>query len=627
MNAPAAPSRPPPPDPPGALPALLEALDALRQDLQRAERAAAPWLATVHPLQAAGARNLVHFLALRRHDLRELQSQLAHLGLSSLGRAEPHVLSSVERVSTALRALAGHRPASKRCQRGAAPAGGTELRRQASALFGPPSLDREVRIMVTLPAAAADEDDLLRGLIGAGMDVARINAAHDDPGTWERLARKVRTLSRQLGRPTRVLIDLPGPKLRTGPLPDEPPVVRIRPRRDAMGRVVQSGTLHLHAEGARAASTATMDMPSLAAPGAWLAALEPGASVRTVDAAGRRRTLKVSACSPEQATLSCDKSVYIAESTELRAGHQTTTLGGLPRRPGALRLGRGDRLELRRIDRAPTMPLSIPCTLPEVFEQVRPGDRIAFDDGRILGVVRRATAQALDIEIDGTHAERESLGADRGINLPTTTLDLPVPTVRDRQALDVAARVADMVALSFAQRAQDVRAVQAALAERQASHLPVLLKIETRLGFENLPELMVAAMAAPAAGVMIARGDLAVELGWQRLAEVQEEILWAAEAAHLPVVWATQVLESLARNGQPSRAEITDAAMSVRAEAVMLNKGPHVVEAVRMLDDILRRMQEHQRKKRPLLRALQAWQRAPADAAAVPPPREATPAG
>jgi pyruvate kinase len=273
------------------------------------------------------------------------------------------------------------------------------------------------------------------------------------------------------------------------------------------------------------------------------------------------------------------------------------------------------------------MPLSIPCTLPEVFEQVRPGDRIAFDDGRILGVVRRATAQALDIEIDGTHAERESLGADRGINLPTTTLDLPVPTVRDRQALDVAARVADMVALSFAQRAQDVRAVQAALAERQASHLPVLLKIETRLGFENLPELMVAAMAAPAAGVMIARGDLAVELGWQRLAEVQEEILWAAEAAHLPVVWATQVLESLARNGQPSRAEITDAAMSVRAEAVMLNKGPHVVEAVRMLDDILRRMQEHQRKKRPLLRALQAWQRAPADAAAVPPPREATPAG
>src|SRR5436853_963876 len=96
------------------------------------------------------------------------------------------------------------------------------------------------------------------------------------------------------------------------------------------------------------------------------------------------------------------------------------------------------------------------------------------------------------------------------------------------------------------------------------------------------------------AGVMIARGDLAVECGWDRLAEVQEEILWLCEAAHLPVVWATQVLETLAKTGLPSRAEITDAAMAQRAECVMLNKGPHVEEAIRTLADILERMQAHQ---------------------------------
>jgi pyruvate kinase len=106
---------------------------------------------------------------------------------------------------------------------------------------------------------------------------------------------------------------------------------------------------------------------------------------------------------------------------------------------------------------------------------------------------------------------------------------------------------------------------------------------------------------------MIARGDLAVECGFERLAEVQEEILWACEAAHLPVVWATQVLESLAKKGLPSRAEITDAAMGERAECVMLNKGPHILEAMRTLDDVLRRMQGHQAKKRPLLRALKSW--------------------
>jgi pyruvate kinase len=146
------------------------------------------------------------------------------------------------------------------------------------------------------------------------------------------------------------------------------------------------------------------------------------------------------------------------------------------------------------------------------------------------------------------------------------------------------------------------------MSELGAGALGVVLKVETRRGFDNLPALLLAAMKDGAVGVMIARGDLAVECGYERLAEVQEEILWACEAAHMPVIWATQVLESLAKTGRPSRSEITDAAMAERAECVMLNKGPFIVDAMRTLDDILRRMQAHQSKKRPLLRALRAWQ-------------------
>ena len=164
-----------------------------------------------------------------------------------------------------------------------------------------------------------------------------------------------------------------------------------------------------------------------------------------------------------------------------------------------------------------------------------------------------------------------------------------------------------MVGLSFVQSAADVQALHQRLDALCASRLGVVLKIETRRGFENLPELLFAAMSRPTAGVMIARGDLAVECGFERLAELQEEILWVCEAAHMPVVWATQVLENLAKTGRPSRAEITDAAMGVRADCVMLNKGPHILEAMHTLDDILRRMQDHQAKKRPLLRALKAW--------------------
>ena len=172
----------------------------------------------------------------------------------------------------------------------------------------------------------------------------------------------------------------------------------------------------------------------------------------------------------------------------------------------------------------------------------------------------------------------------KGINLPDTRLDLPALTPKDIEDLDVVARHADLVGLSFAQGAGDVRLLRRHLRRLDASALGVVLKIETRRGFEHLPQMLFAALGCPAAGVMIARGDLAVECGFERLAEVQEEILWACEAAHVPVVWATQVLETQARTGQASRAEITDAAMGVRAECVMLNKGPHILDAMRTLD-------------------------------------------
>jgi pyruvate kinase len=264
-----------------------------------------------------------------------------------------------------------------------------------------------------------------------------------------------------------------------------------------------------------------------------------------------------------------------------------------PGRP-AVRDGQG-RLE---------SPARIPCTLPEVFADLKPGHRVWLDDGKIGGVVRRAGVEEVPVEITHAPPAGAKLGADKGINLPDAELRLPALTADDLKVLEFVAAHADLVGLSFVHRAADVAELYARLAERGERRPGVVLKIETRQGFERLPSVLLAAMAGPCVGVMIARGDLAVECGFERLAELQEEILWVCEAAHVPVVWATQVLEHLAKEGAPSRAEITDAAMSERAECVMLNKGPHVVEAVRVLDDILRRMQGHQRKKRSMLREL-----------------------
>jgi len=188
--------------------------------------------------------------------------------------------------------------------------------------------------------------------------------------------------------------------------------------------------------------------------------------------------------------------------------------------------------------------------------------------------------------------------------MPDTELQVPALSDKDLLDLDFVARHADLVGLSFVNRPADVRALHGELRKRTKRPPGIVLKIETKGGFERLASLLFAALESAPFGVMIARGDLAVELGYERMAEVQEEILWLCEAAHAPVIWATQVLESLAKTGFPSRAEITDAAMGERAECVMLNKGPHVREAVTVLDDILRRMEAHQHKKRAMLRRL-----------------------
>jgi pyruvate kinase len=599
---------------------LIDELSKLRASLLSRETALAPTLPQVDPSYLPSARNLVHYLELRRVDLRPLQERLARLGISSLGRAESHVLANVDKALGILHRLAS------RAWRGHSeeePTGINSnkslLDRHTEALLGAPPGGRRVRIMVTLPSDAALDYGLVKKLVGAGMDVARINCAHDRAAEWRAMAALVRRAAHAAGRPVRILMDLGGPKLRTESLPPGPTVLKLRPKRDDFGRVTEPARLGLRSdasappiEGATAQATADA---------AWLTGLRVRDVVRLTDARGAKRKLTVERREAQGALLKCDSTTYLVPKTELerpRRGHGALTcrLTGLPRRPGSLLLARGDVLRLMRSEevsagsraRSRRRLHTIGCTLPEVLAQVRKGERIWFDDGRIGGVVRAATADWMEVEITDAREGGEKLAEDKGINLPDSELKLPALTEQDLADLEVAADCADIVGLSFAQMPADIEQLRSRLKKLGASHLGVVLKVETRRGFDNLPALLLAAMKDGAVGVMIARGDLAVECGYERLAEVQEEILWASEAAHMPVIWATQVLESLAKTGRPSRSEITDAAMSERAECVMLNKGPFILDAMRTLDDILKRMQGHQSKKRPLLRALRAWQ-------------------
>jgi len=561
------------------------------------------------------ARNLLHYLALRRVDLRHLQRRLADLGLSSLGRAEGHALYNLESVLSYLQepGAAPTRPAPT-APALTPPEGRRILEQRTRRLLGPPPVGRRTHIMVTLPTEAASDYRLVRDLVAAGMDAVRINCAHDSEAEWARMIAHVRRAERELGRACRVEMDLAGPKLRTRPLPPGSAVQKIRPTRDEFGRVVRPARLWLTP--VEQPEPAPLGVQTeLLVRGAWLSHLRARSTVTLTDARGANRRWRVVRRRGNSCEVEVPKTAYVTEATLLSAprpgGRRVSSpVGPIPHRESYLRLAVGDRLfVVAGNGRAPHrwsaggLP-TIPCTLPEVLTAAQPGHRIWFDDGKIGGVVERTGPEGLRVRITQAVEGGARLRADRGINLPDSDLRVSPITDEDRRHLPFVAEHADLVGYSFVRSAADVRLLRRALDDLGETGLGVILKIETRAGFEELPAILLEALRGPPTGVMIARGDLAVEVGYERLAELQEEILWLCEAAHVPVVWATEVLAGLAKTGMPTRAEVTDAAMGERAECVMLNKGPHIVETVQVLDNILRRMEAHQEKKSARLRHL-----------------------
>ena len=603
---------------------LSEQLKAIHADLLRLEREFESQLAEC-ALHKKSVRNLIHYLALRRHDIRELQEELAALGLSSLGRMESHVLAGIEAVLKLLHQLAGGEWASPDGSRASLEfaEGRTLLRANTDALLGPAPRKRNVRIMVTVPREAAEDYQLVRQLVASGMNCMRINCAHDDAEAWSAMIANLQRAKQELAKECRVEMDLAGPKLRTGSIDPTTQVVKWRPQRDVRGQAVMPAQVWL----------TPVDNPELGpveasgylrVPAELLSKMRDGELIKFKDLRGKSRVLEIGGAHGRSRMAASAQTVYLSAGSSLPFTHisqanlatkvSAEATVGPPKRSFIL-LEPGDLLVLTRapIPGRPVLhnkegqieqPATISCTLPEIFADLHPKEPVWFDDGKIGGVIESVSAERMSVRITTTKPSGDKLGEDKGINFPDSAIRLPAMTKKDIADLPFVVKHADIVGLSFVRKPQDVAALQTELARLNASEIGIMLKIETRTAFEHLPAILLQAMRGGTVGVMIARGDLAVECGWERLAEVQEEILWVCEAAHVPVIWATQVLENLAKTGAPSRAEITDAAMGERAECVMLNKGPHLVHAVQVLDDILCRMEAHQSKKSARLRRL-----------------------
>lgn len=471
---------------------LATDLEKLEGRFQEAVQMKSGLVELVHPGQKISALNLIRYLALRSEDIRALQDDLHIAGLSSLASSESHILRQLQ----AIRERLGVRYASDEIAVCDYHMGKDLLYGRSEKLFGQKQEQSVPWIMVTFNTGFADDYKLIANLLGAGMNVARINCAHDGPDTWKNMIDLIRLASGKTGMPCKVYMDIGGPKMRS--------VV--------LGKGKKKGTVKV--------------------------------------AVG-------------------DQIFFAEKDADF------------------------DKNEI-----------IIGCDEPNIIPQLKPGERVLFDDGVVESQVLSNRKGIAKLEISRVSAKKPRIRNEKGINFPDSNLELPALMDEDKEAIPFIAEHADLIGYSFARSPEGIQELQDLLNtyERRPD---IIIKIETQKAVKRLPELLMQGMQDNVFGVMIARGDLAVEIGFERMSEIQEEILWICEAAHVPVIWATQVLETLNKYGLATRAEVTDASYAGKAECVMLNKGDFVLEVLKSLTDILRRSKGHYAKKRYTFRPMQ----------------------
>lgn len=485
---------------------ILKEVDNLISSAKHLEEQNAQTLNLIHPENINSACNLLHYIAIRAKDFRQLQKSLSNLAISSIGHSESHTLGNLMKVKRLLLSIIGEENKDLESELISQKNSTHYIKNNSATLFGKTAFDGQSKIMVTLPTEASTNYKLVFELVKNGMHVARINTAHDKKTDWKKMIDNIKKASKETGKKVRIYMDLEGPKIRTG---------AIKPLKN---KIVK----------------------------------------------GKLKT------------------------------------------PSIL-LFSGSRIILTKGKKAddPQGRVSVQLSLKEIFGQVKPNESIWFDDGQLGGKIIAANNKEIEVEI--THAPEEGfkLKSEKGINFPDSEINISPLTIEDLDNLKFIAKHADLVGFSFVQKPEEITTLQELLTGLKREDISIILKIETKLAFENFPNLLFSALKFKNCGVMIARGDLAVEVGYNRIAELQEEILWFSEAAHVPVIWATQVLETQIKKGIATRAEISDVVKAVRAECVMLNKGPFIIDALKTIKDIDMLMAAHEDKKRKINRSLE----------------------
>lgn len=553
--------------------------------------------------------NMQDFLSLKKFDLTMLQKALVDIGFSSLEWSHFYLVYTIEKQLEVLGHLLGYSP----MERSQEPSPqDVYISMQQRSRFLKSHESSENSVMITLPSDAAEDPSIIQGLAARNIDIVRINTAHDSLNQWQKMAQIVKRInqSTRLNNPIRIYVDLAGPKIRTGKIKLVTVPLKIRPDEHSMllltSKKLQENTLPNTICG-----QCVVDKH-------WFRKRRKGEKILLTHPELKNRKLRIKKIDEKGLWLDFDKKLTIDEQSRFEIQDKRkdqTSIKNLLQKEQEIRLFIGNYIVLRSdssvigqlTEEEKVAKAEISCSNPDIFDFIEIETSLYIDDGKIGLRVTEKTDHGVLCRVEHAKPNGTVLKGEKGINLPETNLDIDAVTPLDKENLRAVIEFADIIGISFTQKASDVMEVKTILQENNKELTGLVAKIETKKGVQRLPFILMELFSWRNSGVMIARGDLAIEVGFENLPRIQEEILELCEAAHTPVIYATQIMENMIKKNLPSRAEVIDASMAQRADCVMLNKGLFAVETIDMLGKILNSIRPMFFKARHLLPICKEW--------------------
>jgi len=538
-----------------------------------------------------------------------LQKALVDIGFSSLEWSHFYLIYTIEKQLEVLGHLLGYAPVEMSNEPSPQD---VYVSMQQRSRFLKSHESSENGVMITLPSEAAEDPAIIQGLAEQNIDIVRINTAHDSLPQWQKMAEIVKRINQRTrqNNPISIYVDLAGPKIRTGKIKLVTVPLKIRPDEHNMLLLTTKKLQNISLPNTTCGQCVVEEY--------WFKKRRKGEKILLTHPELKNRKLRIQKIDEKGIWLVFDKKLMIDEESrfEIQDNREDQTpIKNLLQIEQEIRLFIGNFIWLRsdssvigRLTEEETVAKAeIACSNPDIFDFIEIETPLYIDDGKIGLRVTEKTDDGVLCRVEHAKPNGSVLKGVKGINFPEADLDIEAVTPLDRQNLRAVIGFADIIGISFTQKASDVAEVKNILKENNKELTGLVAKIETKKGVQRLPFILMELFSWQNSGVMIARGDLAIEVGFENLPRIQEEILELCEAAHTPVIYATQIMENMMKKNLPSRAEVIDASMAQRADCIMLNKGLFAVETIDMLGKILNSVRPMFFKARHLLPVCEEW--------------------